>query len=53
MKNKEEELKGAFTTCSSCGYEALTWHEDIEDLRDCRKCGGKLELMVRKVGGEE
>ncbi len=46
-------MKGALTTCSSCGYKALTWHEDIKDLRKCGNCDGKLELTVREMGGEE
>ena len=45
-------MKDAFTTCKSCHYEALTWHDDLNCLMDCRKCGGKLEAIAKEEKNE-
>lgn len=36
------------TRCSECNYVALTWHENVNRLEECRKCKGKLEIIMGK-----
>lgn len=47
-KMKTNELHPMLTRCYECHYEALTWHEDTENPRPCRKCGGKLEIIAKE-----
>ena len=41
------------TRCYDCGYEAVTWHENEENMNDCTKCKGKLEILMEGVVKED
>ena len=49
-KKKAMFSRGTFTRCIECDYQALTWHSNLEELENCRKCGGKLEVIAKEVG---
>lgn len=42
---KEKQLM-ADTICKGCKYHAITWHQDLENLNKCLKCGGNLEIIA-------
>ena len=49
IKDKDKVLTPLITKCRKCGYDAKTWHEDLENPEGCRKCGGKLEILARET----
>lgn len=44
----------AETICEDCKYRAITWHVTKDNINECRKCGGKLEIIaIEKSGAEQ
>jgi len=41
---KDKEPRAVIVKCE-CGYESLRWN----DNRDCKKCGGKMEIILEEV----